>query len=65
MKPLHNVGPVDNDEMPALLSNHLLAVSRKGQQVTLEFLVFGEGKFVCTYIDERLVPERVRMFFAD
>jgi len=62
----HNVGPVDNDEMPALLSNQLLAVPRKGQQVGLEFLVFFAAKFVCTsYIDDRLVPERVRMTFAD
>lgn len=61
----HNVGPVNDDEMSAILRNHLLAILRKGQQVGLKFLVFGAAKCVCTYVDERLVPERVRVGLAE
>jgi len=53
-----NVGPVNDDEMAALRRNNLLAILRKGQQLGLEFIIFGGTKFICTYIDERLVPER-------
>jgi len=51
-----NVWSIDDDEVSALLCDTLLAILRNGQQVVLEFLIIGAAKFVCAYVDERLIP---------
>jgi len=60
-----NIGPVDDDEMPTLLRDELLAVLRQGQQIQLQFVVVGTAELVRADIDERLVPERVTVSLGD
>jgi hypothetical protein len=60
-----NIGLVDDDEMPTLLRDELLAVLRQGQQIQLQFVVVGTAELVRADIDERLVPERVTVFLGD
>src|SRR5215472_8786375 len=61
----HNVRPVDDDEMAALLRDNLLAILREGEQRILQFDVFGAEVLVRADIHERLVAKRVRMLLAD
>ena len=58
-----NIGPVYDDEMPALLRNDLLAVLRKRQQFSLQ--LGGTRTVNRRDIDERLVAERVAVFSGD
>jgi hypothetical protein len=58
-----NVRPINDDEMPALLRNDLLAVLRKRQQFGLQL---GGARTVNRRdIYERLVAERVAVFSGD
>src|SRR5277367_3067727 len=60
-----DIGTVNNDEMSAILSNYLLAVLRKGQQLTLQIGILRAMVLIRADIDERFVAERVGMFLSD
>src|ERR1700719_1830702 len=66
-----DVGSIDDDEVPAVLRNNLLAVPRKGQEPSLQRGVLGiygshlAGSHICADIDKGFVPEGVRLFFCD
>src|SRR5271154_311817 len=61
----NNVWPVNDNEVPALLRNDLLAVLRQGQEIRLQFDIIGAVGPIRADIDERFVAKRVAVFLGD
>jgi len=51
--------------MAASLRDYLLTVLREGQQFSLKLDIIGAALLIRADIDERLVAERVQLFFGD